>query len=80
MWGYGPWPYFGVYGAVGFGWYGHGWWRTPTRWRYAPGPALPLRPSRTPVARPVAPSAVRAAPPPRSGGGSRRGVARPERR
>ncbi len=34
VWGWGPWPYFGVYGAWGFGWYGHGWWRYPWRWHY----------------------------------------------
>jgi hypothetical protein len=38
IWGFGPWPYFGVYGAVYFGWYGHGWWRTPWRWRFRPTP------------------------------------------
>ncbi|HVO18748.1 MAG TPA: hypothetical protein VMU15_05800 [Anaeromyxobacter sp.] len=37
IWGIGPWPWFGVYGAVHFGWYGHGWWRTPERWHYHPG-------------------------------------------
>jgi hypothetical protein len=37
MWGIGPWPHFGVYGAVHFGWYGHGWWRSPWRWHYRPG-------------------------------------------
>jgi hypothetical protein len=36
IWGFGPWPTFGVYGAAHFGWYGHGWWRTPSRWHYAP--------------------------------------------
>jgi hypothetical protein len=35
IWGWGPWPVFGVYGAWNFGWYGHGWWRTPSRWHYA---------------------------------------------
>lgn len=37
VWGLGPWPRFGVYGYVHFGWYGHGWWRTPHRWHWAPG-------------------------------------------
>jgi hypothetical protein len=27
--GWGPWPFFGVAGAVGFAWYGWGWWRYP---------------------------------------------------
>ena len=37
VWGYGPWPHFGVGVVVNFGWYGHGWWRTPGHWHYAPG-------------------------------------------
>jgi hypothetical protein len=37
VWGFGPWPHFGVYGFAHFGWYGHGWWRTPGRWHWAPG-------------------------------------------
>jgi hypothetical protein len=41
VWGYGPWPFFGVYGPARFGWYGHGWWRYPARWRYFP--AYPYR-------------------------------------
>ena len=41
VWGIGPWPSFGVYGPSVFGWYGHGWWRSPGRWHYR-GPA-PLR-------------------------------------
>jgi len=36
IWGWGPWPVFGYYGPVHYGWYGHGWWRTPSRWHYAP--------------------------------------------
>ena len=36
IWGWGPWPTFGFYGPRHFGWYGHGWWRTPSRWHYAP--------------------------------------------
>jgi hypothetical protein len=36
VWGYGPWPYFGVYGPARFAWYGHGWWRYPSNWHYAP--------------------------------------------
>ena len=38
IWGFGPWPYFGVFGPAHFGWYGHGWWRSPWRWRYRPAP------------------------------------------
>jgi hypothetical protein len=36
VWGFGPWPFFGVFGPARFGWYGHGWWRYPQRWHYAP--------------------------------------------
>jgi hypothetical protein len=36
VWGFGPWPFFGVFGPARFGWYGHGWWRYPERWHYAP--------------------------------------------
>jgi hypothetical protein len=36
IWGYGAWPYFGVYGPGRFGWYSHGWWRTPGRWHFNP--------------------------------------------
>jgi hypothetical protein len=36
VWGFGPWPTFGLYGPARFGWYGHGWWRDPARWHYAP--------------------------------------------
>lgn len=39
VWGFGPWPSFGVYGPARFGWYGHGWWRSPSRWHYAPARA-----------------------------------------
>jgi hypothetical protein len=39
IWGFGAWPYFGVYGAVHFGWYGSGYWRTPWLWHYRPAPA-----------------------------------------
>ncbi len=38
VWGIGPWPYFGGPGPVRFAWYSHGWWRTPSRWRYRPVP------------------------------------------
>jgi uncharacterized membrane protein YgcG len=51
VWGIGPWPYFGFYGAVNFSWYGHGWWRQPYRWHYAPPRSAVLgvrsAPSRT---------------------------------
>jgi hypothetical protein len=36
VWGIGPWPVFGVYGPARFAWYGHGWWRYPSHWHYAP--------------------------------------------
>jgi hypothetical protein len=36
VWGFGPWPYF-AYGPAHFGWYVHGWWRSPWRWHYHPG-------------------------------------------
>jgi hypothetical protein len=39
VWGFGPWPVFGVFGPARFGWYGHGWWRSPSRWHYAPAHA-----------------------------------------
>ncbi len=39
VWGVGPWPYFGRRGPSSFAWYRHGWWRTPSRWRYRPAPA-----------------------------------------
>jgi hypothetical protein len=39
IWGYGPWPFFGVYGPAHFAWYGYGFWRTPWRWHYRPAPA-----------------------------------------
>jgi hypothetical protein len=38
IWGFGPWPYFGVYGPAYFGWYAHGWWRSPWRWHFRPAP------------------------------------------
>jgi hypothetical protein len=38
IWGFGPWPYFGVFGPAHFAWYGHGWWRTPSRWHFHPAP------------------------------------------
>lgn len=41
MWGFGPWPYFGYYGPVRYAWYGHGWWRNPSRWRYEPSRPVP---------------------------------------
>lgn len=38
VWGFGPWPFFGVIGPVHFGWWGHGWWRAPWRWHFVPAP------------------------------------------
>jgi hypothetical protein len=37
VWGLGPWPVFGIFGPAHFGWYGHGWWRTPHRWHWTGG-------------------------------------------
>jgi hypothetical protein len=37
IWGFGPWPYFGVGIAVNFGWYAAGYWRYPSHWHYVPG-------------------------------------------
>jgi hypothetical protein len=37
VWGLGPWPVFGFYGSAHFGWYAHGWWRTPERWHWTGG-------------------------------------------
>ncbi|HET7826010.1 MAG TPA: hypothetical protein VFK90_11785, partial [Anaeromyxobacter sp.] len=47
VWGIGPWPFFGVFGPAHFGWYGHGWWRYPSHWHYAPfrGTYAGFRPS-----------------------------------
>lgn len=49
IWGWGPWPYFGFYGPARFGWYGHGWWRDPGRWRwgapYRSGSPVGVRPA-----------------------------------
>lgn len=36
VWGIGPWPYFGIFGPSHFGWFHHGWWRTPGRWHFGP--------------------------------------------
>lgn len=41
VWGFGPWPFFGVTGPVHFGWWGHGWWRSPWRWQLVPAPNRP---------------------------------------
>ncbi len=38
IWGWGPWPHFGIYGPWRFAWYGDGWWRYPWRWHFAPAP------------------------------------------
>jgi hypothetical protein len=66
VWGYGPWPYFGIYGAVSFGWYGAGYWRYPSYWHYhAPGRvAFPAPVVRRPV---PGGTGVPAAPAPRPG-------------
>jgi len=41
IWGYGAWPYFGASGPARFGWYGHGWWRSPARWTFRAGAVRP---------------------------------------
>ncbi|HTP25841.1 MAG TPA: hypothetical protein VMK12_09305 [Anaeromyxobacteraceae bacterium] len=51
VWGYGPWPYFGPYGPGHFGWYGHGWWRTPGLWSYRPSHAFAGRSFGLPAGR-----------------------------
>jgi len=74
VWGWGPWPYFGVVAPWRFAWYGWGWWQYPARWHFRPGPfrggvaprvvAVPQRPRAlhgSGTAAPVAPG--------RSGGG-----------
>jgi hypothetical protein len=38
VWGIGPWPFFGFYGAVSFGWYAHGWWAYPAYYHYPYSP------------------------------------------
>jgi hypothetical protein len=40
VWGIGPWPNFGAHGPGAFFWYRSGWWRTPSRWHFAPAPAV----------------------------------------
>jgi hypothetical protein len=47
IWGVGPAPHFGRRGPNAFGWYRHGWWRTPSRWHYVHAP----RPGREREAR-----------------------------
>ena len=44
VWGYGPWPYFGVAGPYGFAWFGWGWWGFPHAYPYAYPYAYPGRP------------------------------------
>jgi hypothetical protein len=78
VWGWGPWPYFGLYGSLRFAWYGHGWWRHPGRWHYWPGPHRGIWPSRgvRPVLRPhhgILPG-VRPAPRPYHGSFPSRGI------
>lgn len=74
IWGIGPWPYFGAFGPARFAWYGHGWWRNPSRWHYAPayhrGGAYAGRPA-------PAPHGGRGSYASRAGPGSRGGYARP---
>jgi hypothetical protein len=37
VWGFGPWPYFGIDGPFFFAWYRHGFWRTPWRFHFVGG-------------------------------------------
>ncbi len=73
VWGFGPWPYFGFYGAARFGWYGHGWWRYPGQWHYGPGPHRGVWPSYG--GRPGPYFGARPAPPPSGGSFPSRGIA-----
>jgi hypothetical protein len=36
VWGFGPWPQFGIHGPRSFAWFCHGWWRSPWRWHLGP--------------------------------------------
>ena len=36
VWGWGPWPHFGLFGPWRFAWFGHGWWRNPGLFHFAP--------------------------------------------
>ncbi len=45
VYGWGPWPYFGLAGPYAFAWYDWGWWRyAPAYPRYPRGPVPPYRP------------------------------------
>lgn len=84
VWGWGPWPFFGVHGAFRFAWFGHGWWRSPWHWHAAPGPFHPgfvfhgVRPAPPRAGPSFRGAPFRAAPPMargfvRGGGGGVRG-------
>jgi hypothetical protein len=72
VWGFGPRPFFGVYGPARFGWYAHGWWRQPARWHYAPSYGYRSAPA---YGRGAGYSGVR--PAPYAGGSAYRGAPRP---
>jgi hypothetical protein len=75
VWGFGPWPSFGIFGPARFGWYGHGWWRNPGRWHYAPSRGGSYGPRPAPAFRGGAGFGGARPPPYRSGAGT--GGARP---
>ena len=68
IWGVGPWPYFGAYGAVHFGWYGYGYWRTPWLYHYRPAPAPVPFHGAPPFHGGIRPTPVRGIPPPAPAG------------
>src|SRR6266511_2427957 len=84
VWGYGPWPAFGVGGPVFFAWYGWGAWRHPWRFThfgprpapYWPAPyraagAAPLRGGAIAPPRAYTPGGRHTAAPARGGGHAR---------
>jgi hypothetical protein len=67
VWGWGPWPYFGVAGYAHFCWYGHGPWHDPG-WHARPWPATgPRQPPPAPRAAGSTANGTRVAPPMRGG-------------
>ncbi|HEX9401946.1 MAG TPA: hypothetical protein VF912_17685 [Anaeromyxobacter sp.] len=84
VWGWGPWPAFGLRGPAFFAWYGWGGWRQPWRthfhpgvapyrpppYRFAPGARLPLRSGAVAPPRAYVPRGHAAAPA-RGGGHAR---------
>ncbi len=53
VWGWGPWPVFGVAGPGFYAWYGWGGWRDP--WRFSNARAYPYRPGARMAPAPRAP-------------------------